>query len=40
MKKLPLLALILVLGTIPTAFAADTSPKKIKIALKEFPPLV
>ena len=40
MKKLLLPALILVLGSIPIAFAADTTPKKIKIAVKEFPPLV
>jgi ABC-type amino acid transport substrate-binding protein len=40
MKKLLLLALIIVLGTIPMAFAADTTPQKIKIAVKEFPPLV
>jgi len=40
MKKLLLLALILVLGSIPMAFAADTTTKKIKIAVKEFPPLV
>jgi polar amino acid transport system substrate-binding protein len=40
MKKLLLLALILVMGFIPIASATDTAPKKIKIAVKEFPPLV
>ena len=40
LKKLLLLILILVPGFIPIAAAADTTPKKIKIAVKEFPPLV
>jgi polar amino acid transport system substrate-binding protein len=40
MKKLLFLALILVLGFIPMTSAAGTTPKKIKIAVKEFPPLV
>jgi polar amino acid transport system substrate-binding protein len=40
MKKLLLLALILVLSFIPIASAADTTPTKIRIAVKEFPPLV
>jgi polar amino acid transport system substrate-binding protein len=40
MKKLLLLALILVPGFSLIASAADTTPKKIKIAVKEFPPLV
>ena len=40
MKKLILLVLILVPGFIPMASAGDTTPIKIKIAVKEFPPLV
>ncbi len=40
MKKLLLLVLILVPGFIPMASSADTPPTKIKIAVKEFPPLV
>ena len=40
MKKLLLFILLLVPGIIPTVLAADTMPKNIKIAVKEFPPLV
>ncbi len=40
MKNLLILLLILVAGLFPIASAADTAPKPIKIAVKEFPPLV
>ena len=40
MKRLLLLLLILVAGFLPIAAGADTAPKPIKIAVKEFPPLV
>lgn len=40
MKRLLLLLLILVAGFFPIAAAADTAPQPIKIAVKEFPPLV
>ena len=40
MKKLLLIAFILVAGLISIAPAADTPPQQIKIAVKEFPPLV
>jgi ABC-type amino acid transport substrate-binding protein len=40
MKKLILLVFILITGFIPIASAIDTPAKNIKIAVKEFPPLV
>ena len=40
MKRLLLITLILVAGFMPSASAADTAPQQIKIAVKEFPPLV
>jgi polar amino acid transport system substrate-binding protein len=40
MKNLMILLLILLIGFTPIASAADTAPRSIKIAVKEFPPLV
>ena len=40
MKTILVLSLIFVAGIVPIPSAADTPPGKIKIAVKEFPPLV
>jgi polar amino acid transport system substrate-binding protein len=40
MKRIFFIALILVAGLMPIASTADTAPQQVRIAVKEFPPLV